>query len=338
VVSAERHYVEYDISEQGAIVYASQGSEEFEARLTLASFAGVLNTLPIAMADAYTPRASPDGHFVAFQRRSPGKVSLWVHDLQRGVTRQITDDASQEFWMTWTPDSRNLIFNSTRLSGPTGTVDIFEMDPSSEIEPTLLSDGARHQIPHAVTPDGEVLIYNEIGDDLQLDIMARPLHGDGQVSTLVASRDDDFHPAISPDGRWLAYTSSRSGTWEVYVQSFPGPGGVMQVSVNGGAEPVWAPDGGRLFYRHPDGHKIFAVDVSESPLVTSEHGLQLGRPRLVLSGAFFTCSKWGRSYDVTPDGEQFVMVSADWPGAERRRFNVIVNWSGEVQRLLRASG
>jgi serine/threonine-protein kinase len=334
VLSAEQYYVEYDVSERGAIVYAFQGAEQYEARISLASFSGAVETLPIPMTDAYTPRSSPDGRYVAFQRRAPGKVSLWLHDLVRGTTRQLTDDDSQEYWMTWTPDSRELIFNSNRMPGPDGSTDIFRLEPLSQDEPVLISDEAGHQIPHAVTPDGQTLIYNEVGEDLRLDIAARPILAEGAAHKLVSSNDDDFHPAISPDGRWLAYASSRSGSWEVYVQPYPGPGAVMQVSTGGGAEPVWAPDGSRLYFRDPAGIKIFAVDVTEPALPSSEMGLQLGRARLVLSGAYFTCSKWGRSYDITPDGEQFVMVSADWPGAERRRFNVVVNWSVELQKLL----
>jgi serine/threonine-protein kinase len=334
VIAANDVYVEYDISEGGAIVYASQGAEQFEARLTMASFDGVLSSIPVGMADAYTPRASPDGRFVAFQRRAPGQGSLWLHDVQRGITRQLTADSAQAWWMTWTPDSRRLIFNSFYPSRADTSVDMYEIAVDGWSEPRLISDGRFHQIPHSVTPDGQSLVYNELVDDRQLDIMARTLEGDTHVETLVASDEDDFHPTISPDSEWLAFASSRTGQWEVYVQPFPGPGGVMQVSSGGGAEPVWAPDGNTLYYRVPSGRKIMAVDVSAPTIASAEATLDLGRPRFVLEGSFFTCSKWGRSYDVTPDGEHFVVISQDWPGAQRKMFNVVVNWSTEVNQLL----
>ncbi|NNE47206.1 MAG: protein kinase [Rhodothermales bacterium] len=335
VIAAEDVYVEYDVSEGGAIVYASQGAEQFEARLTMASLDGVLSTFPVEMADVFTPRASPDGRFVAFQRRGPGQQSLWLHDVHRRITRQLTADSTHEFWMTWTPDSRRIIFNS--ISPPLQldtSVDMYEIAVDGWAEPRLISDGRFVQVPHSVTPDGQSLIYNELIDDRQLDIIARSLEGETYVETLVASEEDDFHPSISPDGEWLAFASSRTGQWEVYVQPFPGPGGVMQVSSGGGAEPVWAPDGNTLYYRLPSGRKIWAVDVSAPPIASAEPTLDLGRPRFVLEGSFFTCSKWGRSYDVTPDGEQFVVIAQDWPGAQRKMFNVVVNWATEVNQLL----
>ncbi|NNE34076.1 MAG: protein kinase, partial [Rhodothermales bacterium] len=198
VIAANDVYVEYDVSEGGAIVYASQGAEQFEARLTMASFDGVLSNFPVEMADAFTPRASPDGRFVAFQRRGPGQQSLWLYDVHRGITRQLTADSTHEFWMTWTPDSRRIIFNSISPPlNPDTSIDMYEIAVDGWAEPRLISDGRFAQIPHSVTPDGQSLIYNELIDDRQLDIMARTLEGDTFVETLVASEEDDFHPSIS---------------------------------------------------------------------------------------------------------------------------------------------
>jgi serine/threonine-protein kinase len=337
VVSAEQSLAEYAVSDDGAIIYAAQGAEQFEARLALTSFSGSLDPISLSLdsRSTVTPRASPDGRFIAFQNRAPDKVSLWIHDLERGITRQLTDDKEQDWWYTWTPDSRRVIFNSTLNAGPTGTVNMFEIPVDGSGQPRLISDGAGHQIPHAVTPDGSALIYNEVVDGRQMDIFARYLEEE-EVVPVVASDEDDFHPSISPDGRWLAFASSRSGRWEVYVQPFPGPGGVMQISSGGGAEPVWSPDGRALYYRDPDGDEVFEVPVAARAIETAEPGLDLGRPRFLLEGPFWACSKWGRSYDVMPDGKQFVVVTSDWPGAERHRFNVVVNWSTEVHQLLAA--
>ncbi len=340
VKSGEGGYVEFDMSENGAIAYASQGTDQFQTVTNVVSLSGSLEPLAIEMTDLFIPRASRDGRYLAFQRRNSSGYSLWLHDLTRNVTRRLSDPNYQAFWYAWTPDSRRILFNSPRGGKTYASFDIYDIPVDGSDEARLVSDGRWGEVPQDVTPDGSVLVYAIGVDDVQLDIVARRLDGDGDgfVQTLVASEKDDFHPAVSPDGRWLAFASARSEQWEVYLQPFPGPGAVQQVSSGGGAEPLWSADGKTLFYRTPNGRSMMAVDVSQPPIQTVERSIGLGRPKLLFEGPFYACSKWGRSYDVMADGEHFVISTVDWPGAERTRFNVVLNWTTEVRARLDEAG
>ena len=139
----------------------------------------------------------------------------------------------------------------------------------------------------------------------------------------MAGPDDELSPAVSPDGRWLAYVSSLSGRDEVYATSFPRPGARVQISVAGGTSPTWSPDGTELYYFEKN--DLIAVRI------VAEGGLRvLGREKL-FSGNF-TQYRWQRQYDIHPDGEHFVMVKNP-PGGD---MEVIVHWFTELRRRIAA--
>jgi hypothetical protein len=133
---------------------------------------------------------------------------------------------------------------------------------------------------------------------------------------------------FSPDGRWLAYMSNESGRDEVYVQPFSvtGLGGTKQISVDGGTEPVWAPDGRELFYRNGD--KMMAVTIVTDP------ELSVGTPRLLFEKRFLPGPMWARrNYDVSPDGQRFLMIQRE-QDLVPTEIIVILNWFEELKRLV----
>lgn len=129
---------------------------------------------------------------------------------------------------------------------------------------------------------------------------------------------------FSPDGRSLAYISDRTGRFEVYVQSFPDAGEVRQISNDGGTEPVWAPSGRELFFRH--GEKMMVVDVTAAPAFSTS------RPRVLFEVRYeVSCLVPGmRFYDVSPDGQRFLMVKGDTQAAPRQ-LRLVVNWFEELK-------
>ena len=132
-------------------------------------------------------------------------------------------------------------------------------------------------------------------------------------------------PVISPDGRWLAYSSSDNNRPETYVQAFPNPGGKFQVSTDGGTEPVWARSGRELFYK--SGNRMMAVSIDmtgSTPMV--------GKPTLLFQGSF-AATGIEASYDVSADGQRFLMLQPDATSASEH-IVVIQDWMDEVKALV----
>jgi eukaryotic-like serine/threonine-protein kinase len=130
---------------------------------------------------------------------------------------------------------------------------------------------------------------------------------------------------FSPDGRWMVYMSDESGRNEIYAQPYPGPGGKWQISTVGGTEPVWNPNGRELFYR--SGDRMMAVDIATQP------GFVAGTPRMLFEGRYEVAPAPIVNYDVSPDGQRFLMVK---PGEQAQaaptQINVVLNWFEELKR------
>ena len=179
-------------------------------------------------------------------------------------------------------------------------------------------------MPNAWSPDGKVLAISMPDPESGQDIWVFEEEAETDLRPLVRTRFDEWSARFSPDGKWLAYVSNESGQGEVYVQAFPGPGGKYQVSTDGGAEPVWSHDGRELFYRN--GEKMMTVPFSTEARVT------FGRPVVLFEGKFLAAVDENPEYDVSPDGQWFVMVQADDQGSVPNRLHVVLNWFEELKR------
>jgi serine/threonine-protein kinase len=184
--------------------------------------------------------------------------------------------------------------------------------------------GGTYSLPTAVSPDGQTLAYIETTAETNGDIYTLALQGDPQPRAIVKTSGYDGGGQFSPDGQWLAYVSNESGQFEVYVRPYPGPDRRVQVSTDGGTHLRWNRNGKELFYRN--GNKMMVVDVSASP------DLRLSRPRVLFEQRYaFGSAQTVPNYDVSPDGERFVMVKDD---SASGRINVVLNWDQELKRLV----
>jgi Tol biopolymer transport system component len=139
----------------------------------------------------------------------------------------------------------------------------------------------------------------------------------------VASEFNERAAAFSPNGRWVAYISNRSGRTEVYTTSYPEPGAPISISTSGGTEPAWSPAGGELFFR--SGNAMMVVPVRLEP------ELRIGTPELLFEGPYVG-GPYYRNYDVTRDGQRFVMVKSE-AEASTARIHVVLNWREELEQL-----
>jgi Tol biopolymer transport system component len=179
--------------------------------------------------------------------------------------------------------------------------------------------------PYAVSPDGVTLVYTRSQESgTGRDLWLLPLASDENPSPLLESANVETNAAISPDGQWLAYQSNESGQAEIYVQAFPSAGRRQQISTAGGSGPAWAPSGVELFYRNAN--QMLAVEIE------TEKGLRAGRPRVLFEKEFESTSN-NRNYDISLDGERFVMVQTP-DSTERGQLEIVFNWFEELERLV----
>lgn len=155
------------------------------------------------------------------------------------------------------------------------------------------------------------------------DIWVLPVDGPEEPVPFLVTPFNERSPAFSPDGEWIAYASDETGTDQIYLQPFPGPGQKIAVSVDGGYDPVWSRDGSELFYRQ--GTAVVAVSIANQPRIT------IGTPVVLFDGPYLVEAggRGSHSFDVDPDG-RFLMVK----NAERTEAHLVLNWSEELQRLV----
>jgi Tol biopolymer transport system component len=275
------------------------------------------------------PSLSPDGKKLGISVLRDGQWDVWVYDLEREVATRLTFHDGYDADQAWTPDGRYLIFTSNR----DGIESIYRKraDGSGEVERLIENEEAFY--PFSVSGDGKFLA-GEISKGGNLDLYILPLDGSSEPEVFLASEFDERYPDFSPDGRWIAYSSNESGRYEVYVRPYPAAGGKWQVSDGGGAWPLWSGDGRRLFYRTNSG-------IMEVSVEASGESLSIGTPTTAVEGPFrggmFGISVGGYifgDYDVSPDGERFVMFPEDTDVAPKTHVTMVFNWFDELERTL----
>ena len=270
----------------------------------------------------HTPMFSPDGRRIATDFNSPDGRDVWILDVDAGLLTRATFDRDGHD-ATWMPDGRSLTYTSL----PGGTVGIFRTRPGSAEPAESLLVSPQLGYTGLWKGDGTALVTvgNSLEPNSRLDIGIVGNGGNGPVEPLVATRFDEQMPAVSADDRWLAFVSNQSGQDEVYVRPLRGDGDQVQVSLAGGIEPVWGPDGQELFYRSGagGGSELMVASVETDPAfaVTSR--------RALFSVADIATATPHSNYDVSPDGKTFVMVRFN-PSS---RIMVIQNLPALVRKL-----
>jgi serine/threonine protein kinase/Tol biopolymer transport system component len=307
----------FSFSNDGSLVYQPAADPELD--LLWVDRTGLESPLSEVRRAFDAPRLSPDGQLLATMVDVPPH-NIWVLDIARGAFTRVTFGTGDNHGPIWTPDGRRLTFTASPLGHR--YLAWKSADGSGAVERVATSDHPLNT--GSWSPDGRMLAFEEVHPDTGHDIWVFESDGERHQTPLLSANFDERHPVFSPDGRWLAYTSDESGRDEVYVRSFPASGAKRQVSVEGGVEPVWNPMGGELFFR--SGNRIMGVTIRTEPVLT------LSRPRMLFDGPYkWSSSAFGaRNYDVAPDGQRFVVLTAP---AAPARLHIILNWFEELERL-----
>jgi Tol biopolymer transport system component len=273
------------------------------------------------------PRLSPDGTRVALAIGDQ-ENDLWIWDLGRATLRRLTLDPGQDWFPVWTPNGRQIVFSSNR--GGQNNLWWQAADGTGAAE--RLTTSSNPQLVTGITPAGTADVFNEQTPTMGRDLLQLALDGTRRVTPLLQTKFDERNGIVSPDGRWLLYESNSSGLFEIYVRPFPNVGGGQwEVSTAGGTRPLWSRSGKELFYVGADGALL------RVPVEASGATWNAGTPTKLLEGRYFTAGGGGgRTYDVSPDGQRFLMIKAPVTDASAAPPALIVvqHWTEELKRLV----
>jgi eukaryotic-like serine/threonine-protein kinase len=265
------------------------------------------------------PRLSPDGRRVAADLYDPGRDAgeIWIYDASGGAGTKFVFSGAHDDHPVWSPDGTRLAFSSDRKAKG-GHADLW-IKPLDAGKEEILSDSLDDRQSEDWSRDGRFVSFSGwlATGRRNHPLWILEMAGERRVSTLAEDSEVQGRSRFSPDGRWIAYNSDESGRFEVYVRSFPDPGGKWQVSAAGGAYPVWKRDGKELFYLGLD-NKLMAVPVS------ADGTFHAGSP--VALFAAHPPAGFGTSYDVSPDGLRFLVNTAPADQGSPP-LEVVVNWT-----------
>ena len=316
---------DYAVSDNGTLVYIRGEASTQSNTLVWVDRAG--RELPLAAPprNYNYPRLSPDGTRVALDVRDQ-ELDVWIWDLNREALTRLTFDPGQDEFPVWSPDGWRIAFSSTRDSGGSSfETSLFSQAADGTGAVERVADNPGQIFPTAYLPDASALLVYGAGESNVNDDIAVITLDDGEIRLLLNSTFGETNPELSPDGRWLAYTSNESGGEEIYVRPFPDVDtGRWQVSTGGGTQPLWARDGRELFYRN--GEAVMAVSIQTDP------GLTAGNPQLLFEGDYIL-GPGGRNYDVSPEGDAFLMVKSVQDASAAPQIIIVENWFTELERL-----
>jgi Tol biopolymer transport system component len=309
-----------DVSDTGTVVMTQGGADDAARSLTWVDRERGSTPIALPQRAYYDPRLSPDGQRLVVEGTDAGD-DIWVVDLRRGTTTRLSFDPGEDETPAWAPDGRWVAYAASRAGQPRS---IYRKASDGSGSEELLFSSPDHMHVDDWSHDGRSLLLTVDAASTKTDIWVLPLDGSGKAAPLLNSAFAEANSRLSPDGRWIAYESNESGRSEVYVQRFPALGGKVQVSTDGGGQPVWAVDGHQLFYR--GGGRLISVSVGAGD------PLQLGAATPLLDDTFVNKGANHVGYDVAADGRRFVFARETASMTPRRYFDVTENWLPELLR------
>ena len=320
----------FDVSPAGDLAYAAGPVENGERTLHWVDRQGKATPLPLPPQSYLNPRISPNGKLLAVEVEGPNH-DFYAYDFDRAVLSKITNDGTSHAPI-WSPDGKRIAFRTWK--GGKMTLAWMPADRSGPEE--LMVNVPAWQSAVSFSPDGKYLAFDQVAYDSTREdgVWIMPLTGDRQPRPFAKSRFPVGAGKFSPDGKWVVYCSMESGKAEIYVQPWPGPGPKIQISSEGGMDPAWRRDGREIFYRNAS--KMMVVPVN------TQAAFQAGRPQLLWEGEYTlglssSCGLRGvtfTSYDVSVDGQRFLMIKDNDRNMYATKVVVVLNWVEELKRLM----
>jgi Tol biopolymer transport system component len=316
VVSSDWGLASFSTSQNGLLIYRSAAIQS-GSQFSWFDRSGK-NLGAVGDPGTYGPfDLSPDGRQIAVSRSDPATQSagIWLIEGERSVTTRLTLDPAFHALPLWSPDGHRVAFSTVRK----GSLDIYVKDTNGIGKETLLLESENDKWIKDWSKDGRYIAYGST--DGRLD--ALPLFGDRKPFPIVQFPASLNMPNFSYDGKWVAYNSDESGTWQIYAVSFPAANQKRQISTNGGVQPRWRRDGKELCYMALDG-KIMAVDIKADAKIES------GNPRMLFETGLMV-DPTNAQYAVTADGQRFLLLKS-LSETTPIPITVAVNWTRLLQK------
>jgi eukaryotic-like serine/threonine-protein kinase len=308
---------QFALSANGTLMYVPFTARMAERALVWVDRRGVEQPVTEKRGGYVLPRLSPDGQRIALLTIAENLGDIAIYEIARDSFFSLTLEKS-DVAPIWTPDGKRVVFSSARA----GPLNLFWIPADGSGAAERLTTNDYEQFPTSWSPDGQYLAFTQVRPSWDLWVL--PMAAGRKPQPFLATSHPEGWPEFSRDGRWLAYTSLESGRSEVHVRPFPGPGATIKVSTDGGAEAIWASNGRELFYRSEG--KMMAVAVTTHPIFTA------ARPRVLFEGRFERGPVTGMvNYDVTRDGQRFLMVKSE-ASSSPTQVEIVLNWFGELKR------
>jgi eukaryotic-like serine/threonine-protein kinase len=324
-VDPEFWTAQFDVTRDGTLVYVNGPAEEMPSTEVLRLDRHGHETRLAVPPGAYEiPSLSPDGRRLALGRRDGQRTTVLVFERDRQLLTSVVPEPGRFFGPTWSPDGRRLALASVFHGDPRLVVRAADGSGSME-SPTPQTDDA--EIPTSWSPDGRTIAYTVVyaadqGSHRHFtsDIWLASADGSSPPHPWMETPHSERGARFSPDGRFLAYVSDESGRQEVYLRPLVGQE-KMQISSEGGSEPLWAAGGREILFRNNRG--FFAVDLGPGP------AMHPGRPRLLFAGRFdigWDRPDYHHTWSISSDGQEFIVLRTTYPPEPPRELRVVTGW------------
>ena len=323
------------VSESGTLLFVPGLYETHKVSIDWVDASGKFTPLFENPGIYYNLSFSPNGKRLAFDITTPKGTYIWIYDFGRETLARLTFAGNFNSRPIWTPDGQRIVYSFSK-NWNKEPANLYWIRADGGGDPQQLAKSDYNQVPRSWSPDGKTLAFYEYHHESS-SIITMGVEGNetlgwqpGQPKLFVNNPATASNPAFSPDGHWIAYSSSESGARQVFVRPFPGPGGKFQISTDGGDSPEWSRNGKELFYSWGE-QKIMVVNYT-----SSGDSFHADKPRQWSPGQF--TPRGDGTMSLHPDGKRFAVLKA--PNATEappiNKVSFIFNFFDELRRKLPA--
>lgn len=304
-------YSQYSISQNGVLTFI-EGSPMNQMTMMELDASGEVSKLYHETAFYGTFRISPDGKYIAIEEKESGYYNIKIFDVERKQFSSVTKEIPN-YRPVWANSSKAIYYSSFRNNKP----EIYRYDLTTRAEENLnlSKDTARMNVEDVTKDDQKLILFWRFKGESRSYFYSYDLAGDGVPKQLSENDHFEWGFTLSSDNKWVAYTSEKDMKrgYEIYINRFPEMNNEIRISVGGGEEPKWLPDGSGVYYRNGSQWMKVSLDLESEPKV--------GKPELFFEGDYVNV--WGPSHDIFPDGRILLLELEEW--VQPTEIDVIIN-------------